>query len=69
MKQAEKDPSLLEFYSPFQLKFFMKSNITVLSCSSSHAIAITDKGYAYGWGCNKHFQLGIGTSTKYEYIP
>ena len=40
-----------------------------MSCSTSHAIAITDKGYAYGWGCNKYYQLGLGKLTKYENLP
>lgn len=58
----------LTFEFPFKIPFF-KNKMVFISCSYSHAIAVSDKGVAYGWGSNEYYQLGLGYHCKYNYIP
>ena len=47
----------------------MKNKIKYLSTNYSHIIAINYEGIAYSWGSNQYYQLGLGFTSKYEYIP
>ena len=62
-KQAEKDSDC--FLKFFHLKYFCKNRILYLSASTNHVIAISKSGYAYSWGANNYYQLGIGMSSDY----
>eukprot|EP01035_Chromulina_nebulosa_P021231 gene21231-27507_t len=45
-----------------------KDTIAVdIACGFGHALAMTSDGRVYGWGLNKHGQLGLGdTDTRYK---
>ena len=58
-----------EIYFPTFMKFFKNIQIIHLSCSYSHAIAISSKGLAFSWGKNNDYQLGLGFSSKFIYSP
>lgn len=34
--------------------------IKVISCGSAHALALTDMGDLYSWGCGSYGALGFG---------
>ncbi|KAL4476307.1 hypothetical protein ABPG74_010040 [Tetrahymena malaccensis] len=66
-QQPEQNYSLI-FDFPFLIPYF-KNKIIYMSCSYTHAIAISHKGVAYSWGSNKYYQLGLGYMCKYNHIP
>ncbi|RZF38033.1 hypothetical protein LSTR_LSTR006432 [Laodelphax striatellus] len=45
------------------------SNVKAVSCGQHHTIALTGDGCVYGWGDNKHFQLGLPVSNKQFVSP
>ena len=59
---SSKDAHFLDMQ--LQLSKLDKASVMRISCSSRHAIVITNTGSAYSWGENNYGQLGYESSTK-----
>jgi alpha-tubulin suppressor-like RCC1 family protein len=57
------------FLRPLRFNFFQRNRITFVSCAYNHVIAVSSRGYAYSWGANKYYQLGLGFNSSYESKP
>ena len=66
-EQAERDSDC--FLRFIHLKYFLRNRVVFLSCTSNHALVVTQKGYAYGWGDNTDYQLGLGYSSDQIHVP
>ena len=53
---------------PTLISLFGFENITSISCGYDHALALTQSGHVYAWGCNECGQLGLDDS-NYESKP
>ena len=51
------------YAKPKLVEALSKLNVVSITCGGNHTVVITDEGYAYGFGSNKHGQLGsVGAS-------
>jgi alpha-tubulin suppressor-like RCC1 family protein len=47
---------------PIKVKGFNSERVVMISCGSSHSMALTECGHVYSWGSNDCGQLGIGNT-------
>jgi alpha-tubulin suppressor-like RCC1 family protein/tRNA A-37 threonylcarbamoyl transferase component Bud32 len=47
---------------PIKVKGFNNERVVMISCGSSHSMALTECGHVYSWGYNYYGQLGIGNT-------
>ncbi|CAG2166620.1 unnamed protein product [Oppiella nova] len=59
MGQLARPPVNLQ-QAPNTIRFFDGKNVSQLSCGYAHAMALTEEGSVYGWGCNTSGQIGCG---------
>ena len=58
-----------DIFKPIHIKYFKNNIIKYVACSYNHAIAVNSKGIAYSWGVNTEYQLGLGYSSKLNFLP
>jgi len=58
----------INYAKPKLVMAMSKLNVTAVSCGGDHTVLVTDEGYAYGCGSNKHGELGTN-DTSNVFIP